>query len=185
MEALHQHLLRHQHVVDLAARRLRHHRILIVERMPAGIAHEQEWRVRHVGLHVDLVDAAEPVEVVHVGAAEQRAERGREEQQRGHRDGLQLGLEGGQHQPAERLLEQLDLDAALRRVLGIEPVGAELRFLKKGVKDKEGMKELQCAQAGGGEGVRTEIQSRPTQMNPRLRCGRDTPLGCSTSSEFE
>ena len=46
-----------------------------------GAAHEEQPELLRIppelglGLHVDLVHAAEPVEVVHVGAAEQRAER--------------------------------------------------------------------------------------------------------------
>ena len=54
MEALQQHLFRHQHVVDLAAGFLSHDRILVVEGVPAGIACEQERHVGHVGLDVDL-----------------------------------------------------------------------------------------------------------------------------------
>ena len=49
---------------------------------PALVLHEEQpelFRIRpelRLGLDVHLVHAAEPVEVVHVGAAEQRAERG-------------------------------------------------------------------------------------------------------------
>src|SRR5262249_47593409 len=42
METLHAHLVCDQHVVDLAARRFGHDRILIIERMPIRVAHEQE-----------------------------------------------------------------------------------------------------------------------------------------------
>ena len=46
-------------------------------------------------LRVQQVVAA----LLHLGEVLQR---GREEQQRRHRDGLQLGLEGGEHQPDQR-----------------------------------------------------------------------------------
>src|SRR3984957_15237460 len=53
VEALHRDLLRRQHVVDLAARRLGLDRLVVVEGVPAGMAGEQERGVGHVGLHID------------------------------------------------------------------------------------------------------------------------------------
>jgi hypothetical protein len=57
VNALHQHLLGHQHVVDLTAHGLRLHRIVIEEGMPAGIAHKQKRRMGQVALDVDLARA--------------------------------------------------------------------------------------------------------------------------------
>ena len=60
----------------------RRHQRVERHHLPVLAAHEEQPELLRIapelrlGLHVDLVDAPEPVEVVDVRAAEQRAERG-------------------------------------------------------------------------------------------------------------
>ena len=56
VKPLHQHLLGHQHVVDLTACGFGLYRIVIGGGMPAGVAHKQK-RIRQVALDVDLARA--------------------------------------------------------------------------------------------------------------------------------